>query len=241
MDSAPDQRRFPTTRWTLVLAAGDARSPGAESALSTLCEAYWFPVYAFIRRTGCPSEEARDLTQGFFTRVLEKNYFGDAKQERGRFRTFLLSAVRHFIANERDRHRTQKRGCGQVPLALAFDDGERRYQHESVDHDTPDRVFERRWALAVLAAAMSRVATAYEGERPRQVFDRLRPFLTGDELESFATLSADLRMSEGALRVALHRLRRQFGSRLRDVISETVAGDDDVDDELRHLVTIVSR
>src|SRR6185295_16874802 len=200
---SPANRRFATTRWSLVVAAGDARSPDAESALATLCEAYWFPVYAFIRRSGSSEDAARDLTQAFFARVLEKNYFKDARQDRGRFRSFLLTSVRHFLSNERDA-------------------------------ETPEHTDEKRWALAGLAAAISRLETNYERSNKRAQFLRLKPFLTSDEPESYSALAAELGSTEGSLRVAVHRLRRQFGSSLRETIAETVATADDVDDEMRH-------
>src|SRR5262245_6284008 len=177
--------RFNTTRWTLVLAVREGESPDAQAALSTLCETYWYPVYAFIRRSGKDGDEARDLTQAFFTRVLEKDYFGQARQERGRFRSFLLSWVRHFLSNQRDFEQAQKRGGGQAPLSLEFDDGERTYQIEPVDPDTPERLYERRWALAAIEAALARVRAKYEESKKADLFARLRPFLTGDEPQSY--------------------------------------------------------
>src|SRR5215831_15411137 len=148
--SGDDRRRFATTRWSLILAVRNRGSANASSALASLCEMYWFPVYAFIRRTGVSRDEADDLTQAFFTRVVEKGFFGDARQERGRFRTFLLAAVRHFLSNERDAARTKKRGGGRLPVPLEVDDGERRYLLEPVDEVTPEELYERRWAMTVL-------------------------------------------------------------------------------------------
>jgi RNA polymerase sigma-70 factor (ECF subfamily) len=239
--SLESPRRFTTTRWSLVVAAGDAASPDAESALAALCEAYWFPVYAFIRRSGSSQDAARDLTQAFFTRVLEKNYFKDAREDRGRFRSFLLTSVRHFLSNQRDWDRAAKRGGGQPLLSIEVDDGERQYQREPVEHETPEHVYERRWAMTVLAAALNRVATRYQqGDKPK-LFARLKPFLTGEEPESYAALSAELGMTDGALRVAVHRLRKQFVACLRDAIAETVTAPEDVEEELRHLLAVVSR
>jgi len=232
-------RRFATTRWSLILAAGDPHS--AESALASLCEIYWFPVYAFVRRTGASIDDAKDLTQAFFTRVLEKGYFTEAKQERGRFRSFLLTAVRHFLSNERDAARALKRGGGQVILPLEFDDGERRYLLEPVDDQTPEHVYERRWALTVLDAAMTRLASRYEDAERRKVFVALRPLLTGREPDSYERIAASLNMTEGTLRVALHRLRKQFAAALREVTLETVETNDEVDLELQHLLEVVSR
>jgi RNA polymerase sigma-70 factor (ECF subfamily) len=234
-------RRFATTRWSLVVAAGDSRSPDASSALATLCETYWFPVYAFIRRSGRSHDDARDLTQAFFARVLEKNYFKDAKAERGRFRSFLLSSVRHFLSNQLDWDRAQKRGGDQLHISIDADDGDQQYQHEPVEDETPERIYERRWALAAMGAAMTRLAARYEPGSRRELFERLKPFLTGDEPESYAALGAELGVSEGSLRVAVHRLRRQFATVLREAIAETVEAAGDVDEELRHLLAVVSR
>jgi RNA polymerase sigma-70 factor (ECF subfamily) len=233
--------RFATTRWSLVLAVRDAQSPDAAAALATLCETYWYPVYAFIRRTGLSVDEAKDLTQAFFARVLEKDYFGQARQERGRFRSFLLSSVRHFLANQRDWEQAQKRG-GAVPhLSLEFDDGERTYQIEPVDRDTPEVLYERRWALASIDSALARVRVKYEHAGKAELFARLRPFLTGDEPGSYAELATALRVTEGSLRVAVHRMRQQFAAMLREIIADTVAGPDEVDEELRELMKAVSK
>ena len=222
------------------MATREAGSPQAETALASLCEIYWFPVYAFIRRSGHSQDDARDLTQAFFTRVLEKNYFKDARQERGRFRAFLLTAVRHFLSNQRDADRAQKRGGGHTHLPLEFDDGERRYLLEPVEHDTPERVYERKWALAVIAQAMQALTGKYERSGRRQMFEAVRPFLTGDEPGSYADLAGRLETTEGALRVAVHRLRQQFATVLRETIAETVERPEDVDEELRHLLTAVA-
>lgn len=216
-------------------------SPEAVSALETLCETYWFPVYAFIRRSGRSADDARDLTQAFFTRVLEKNYFRDAERTRGRFRTFLLASVRHFLSNERDAEMARKRGGGFAHVSLEVETEERRFLREPSEHDTPERVYERRWALAAIDAAMKRLAAKHEDPARRKLFDELRPLLTGDETASYATLSERLGATEGALRVAAHRLRRQFATSLREVIAETVEDQHAVDDELRYLMAIVSR
>lgn len=240
-EDAPGPRRFDTTRWTLVLAAGDRGSPDAEAALASLCQAYWSPVYAFIRRSGHDAEAAKDLTQAFFARVLEKNFFGQARRERGRFRTFLLSSVKNFLANERDRERAVKRGGGRVPLSLKGDDGERTYTIEIADDVTPEHLYERRWALAVIGAALSRVAARYGKSDRRDLFIRLKPFLTGDEPDSYTPLAAELSVTEGSLRVAVHRIRRQFAESLRETIAETVATPAEVDEELKLLLEAVAR
>jgi RNA polymerase sigma factor (sigma-70 family) len=233
--------KFATTQWSLVLAAADSASTKAEPALAALCQMYWFPVYAFVRRTGASADDARDLTQAFFLKVLEKGYFKDARQERGRFRTFLLTSVRHFLANERDAAQAAKRGGGVSHVSLEFDDGERKYLLEPVEHDTPERVYERRWALTVLDRAMEQLGARYTEPERRKTFHALRPLLTGSEPDSYAAVAASLNVTEGALRVALHRLRKSFAGVLRDVIAETVEREDDVDPELKYLLAIVSR
>jgi RNA polymerase sigma factor (sigma-70 family) len=235
------RRGFATTQWSLVLAAADPASTKAEPALASLCEIYWLPVYAFIRRTGASIDDARDLTQAFFLKVIEKGYFKDARQDRGRFRTFLLTSVRHFLANEYDAARTLKRGGGAPHLPLEFDDGERQYLLEPVEDETPERVYERRWALRVMDHAMDRLAARYTDPERRQLFQALRPMLTGDDPGSYGDAAAALGVKEGALRVALFRLRKSFAATLRDVVAQTVEHDDDVDGELQHLLAIVSR
>jgi len=240
-DDMPEpSRRFATTRWSLIVAAR-GNSAKASEALAVLCELYWVPVYAYIRRSGVSTEDARDLTQAFFARVLEKGWFAQAEQARGRFRSFLLTAVRHFLANEFDAAHAQKRGGGHAPVPFEFEDGESRYRLEPVDGVTPEDIYERRWALTVLEAALARVSATYADHARQPVFLALRPVLTGEESESYAANAANLGMTEGALRVALHRLRQQFSKCLREIVAETVERPEDVDDELRHLLTVLSR
>jgi RNA polymerase sigma-70 factor (ECF subfamily) len=234
------RHRFATTRWSQVIAACGV-SPEADTALAELCEAYWYPVYVFIRRSGHSVADAEDLTQGFFTRVLEKHYLSDARPERGRFRSFLLTSARNFLSNERDWRQTLKRGGRQVHVPLDFGDGEDRYQLEPADGLTPERVYERRWTLAVLDKAMARLCSNYDETGRRDLFARLKPYLVGEEPASYRELADALRVSEGSLRVAVHRLRKEFKATLRDAIAETVERDEEVDDELRYLLTVVGR
>src|SRR5262245_40990286 len=233
-------RRLATTRWSLIVAV-KGNSPRASEALAELCELYWVPVYAFIRRSGVSTEDARDLTQAFFTRVLEKGWFGQAEPARGRFRSFLLTAVRHFLANQFDAAQAQKRGGSYTLLPFQFDDGEHRYLLEPGDGVTPEDLYERRWALTVLEAALARVSATYADRALQPVFAALRPALTGEESESYAAKATGLGMTEGALRVAFHRLRRQFSKSLRAIVTETVEHPEDVDDELRFLLAVLSR
>jgi len=241
MTDANLPRRFLTTRWSLVLSAGDGERPDSQTALASLCELYWYPVYAFIRRSGYTSDRSADLTQAFFARLLEKQFLKDARPDRGRFRWFLLASVRHFLSNERDWENAQKRGGGVAHLPLEFESVERRYQLEPADDLTPEHVYEQRWALGVFETAMTRLAERHATSNRRNFFARLQPYLTGDAPDSPGLLAAELGMSEGALRVALHRLRRQFGTVLRATVGETVASDTDIEDELRYLMDVLSR
>lgn len=236
--SKANRARFHPTRWSVVLAASDPTSPGSDAALAELCAQYWFPVYSFIRRSRSSAEEAADLTQAFFTRLLEKNFLRTARRERGKFRSFLLASVTHFLANEHDWRSALKRGGGQRHLSLEFDDGERRYHVEPIDQLTPDRVFERQWALEVLDLAMASLASRHADRS--DVFERLKPFLIADADTPYSIVASELGMAEGAVRVAVHRLRKEFGSVLRDVIADTVGADEQVDEELKYLLSVVS-
>lgn len=238
MDDRPSSL---TTRWTLIVDAANAGSPAQDAALAALCETYWRPVHAFIRRSGKSPEDARDLTQMFFVRVLEKGFFKEADRSRGRFRSFLFSSVRHFLANQHDWAVAQKRGGGAPLLSLEFDDGETRYSLEPADPSTPEDAYDQTWAASVLDAAMDRVKSRYEDGGRGELFARLKPYLTGDEPESYATLAKDGGGTPGQLRVAVHRLRKDYGRALRDVIAETVHSEEDVDDELRYLLEIVGK
>jgi RNA polymerase sigma factor (sigma-70 family) len=231
---------FPTTRITLIHAARSGSGAQAEEALSTLCRAYWYPIYAYVRRLGYPPDEAEDLTQGFFARVIEKRYLRDFQRERGRFRSFLLTALKHFIANERDWARAQKRG-GTRPL-LPLDDvlrtAEGRYTIEPRDDETPERIFERQWAMAVLTRVQDRLHEDAEHTGKRAQFDRLKGLLIGEDADlGYRALAAELGTTEGALKVTVHRLRQRFKELLRDEIAHTVAHPEEVGDELRYLLT----
>ena len=238
----PRRAAFPTTRITLIHAARSGSGPRAQKALSTLCRAYWYPIYACVRRFGFSPDEAEDLTQGFFTRVLEKNYLRDFERRRGRFRSFLLGTLKHFIANERDAARALKRGGARTALPLddLMRDAERRYSLEPRDSLTPERIFERQWALALLARVFDQLqAEAAESGKGAQ-FDRLKGLLVGDDNDTgYRALAAELDMTEGALKIAVHRLRQRFKERLREEIAHTVADPDDVGDELRYLMAAI--
>ena len=240
----PDQspRGFATTRWSLVYSARDPSAPEAREALSELCTLYWYPLYAFLRRQGYDAPKAEDLTQGFLARLLEKRYLDDVRADRGRFRSFLLTAVKHFALNERDREMTIKRGGGTrvVPFELATAEG--LYTAEPRDNVTPETLFERRWAATVLEHALSRIRAEYTEAGKAPLFELLNPYLAGEEdVRPYAELATDLGMTEGAVRVAVHRLKRRFGMTLRALIADTVSTPLDVEEELRHLAAVVRR
>jgi RNA polymerase sigma factor (sigma-70 family) len=238
------QGHFVTTRWSVVLAAGlDSSSPTVHQALATLCETYWYPLYAFLRSRGYSTADAQDLTQSFFAHLLEKHALRRADRSRGRFRSFLLASLKNFASHERNREAAGKRG-GTVPLlSLEIESAEGRFQMEPPSDETPERVFDRRWALTLLDRVMSRLQaeTLARSENPFS-FDRLKTYLTDDQPQlSYADSASDLRMSEGAVKVAVHRLRKRFRDLVRDEIAHTVSSPSEIEDELRHLWSSVGR
>ena len=228
--------RFATTQWSLVLAASRPGAPEAEAALERLCRLYWYPVFAFVRRQGHSSEDAQDLTQGFFARLIEKGDLGAADRSRGRFRSFLLSACQHFLSNERDRARASKRGGGRAPVPIDAAAAEGRYQAALSHAETPERIYERQWCLTLLQAALDGVRADYLEAGNARVFDLLQGFLTADDSNTYAEAGRELWMSEGAVKVAVHRLRRRYRQELRRRVAETVESEHDVEDEIRHLL-----
>jgi RNA polymerase sigma-70 factor (ECF subfamily) len=235
--------RIGTTNWSLVLRAGADDSATAGEALAQLCEAYWYPVYAMVRRYGHGPTNAEDLTQAYFARFLEKGWVREVNPEHGRFRSFLLVSVRNFLHNERDRERALKRGGGLNPVELDGVAAERRYALEPVETSTPETLFERAWAERVLARALERLEEeeTARGEGAGR-FAQLKPHLTGDEpAAAYGELAEAWGVGEPAVRVALHRLRKRFGILLRSEIAATVADPAEVGEELRHLLTTVGR
>ncbi len=233
---------FPTTHWSAVMTARDKSSAQAQEALAELCRRYWYPLYAYIRRRGNNPNEAEDLTQGFFERLLEKDYIGDITPGMGRFRSFLLTAVKHFLANEWDRTQTRKRGGGQTILSLDDQEAERHYQFESVDDITPEMLFEKRWALNVLDRVLARLRVEFVAGEKAELFDHLKTFLMGDSAGvSHGEIAARTGLKEGTVRVAVHRLRHRYGELLRAEIADTVHDPAEVEDEVRHLIAIVAK
>jgi RNA polymerase sigma-70 factor (ECF subfamily) len=237
-----DRGQFSTTRWSLVLDAGEGRSDRSRRALAELCERYWYPLYVYVRRRGQSSDDARDLTQAFFAKLLENRDLRAADPKRGRFRTFLLSSMKNFLAGEWRKEAALKRGGGAQVLSLDFDWAEARYGREPAHDANPEAIYERRWALRVLDQAVSDLRSRYASAGNLELFDALKGFLGGGEdRNSYSELSQRLGQSEGALRTAVSRLRARWRERLRELVAETVQDEVEIGEELDHLVAAVSR
>ena len=231
---------FVTTHWSVILTAGGSDTTSARQALAKLCQTYWYPLYAYVRRRGFSPPDAEDMTQEFFARFLEHDWVANADREKGRFRTFLLSAMNHFLANEWDKARAQKRGGGVPLLPLQFDTAETRYSREPADSVTPEQHFERRWALALLETVTGRLRMEYEQEGKGELFAALNPCLVGDRTaQPYEELAQKLALSEGAVKSAVHRLRQRYRQLLREEIAQTVAQPGEVEEELRHLIAVL--
>ena len=231
---------FATTHWSVVLTAGGSDTVRARHALAKLCQTYWYPLYAYVRRRNFSPPDAEDLTQEFFARFLEHHWVANADREKGRFRTFLLSAMNHFLANEWDKARAQKRGGGVPLLPLEFDTAETRYVREPADNVTPEQHFERRWAMTLLEIVVNRLQAEYELDGKAELFAALNPCLVGDRTsQPYEALARKLGVTEGAVKSAVHRLRQRYRQLLRDEIAHTVAGPAEVEEELRHLIAVL--
>lgn len=232
---------FVTTHWSVVLSAQDKTSPQSAGALEKLCDAYWYPLYAYARWRGHGAHDAEDLTQEFFSRLLEKNYLDAVDRERGRFRTFLLVAFKRFMSDERERAHAQKRGGGLAAVTFDTELAERLYQSEPAPKLPADKMYEQRWALALIEKSMTRVRAEFESAGKADEFERLKGFLAVSKQDiPHATVAAELGMNEGALRVAVHRLRKRFRQIFREEIAHTVASAEDAEEELRHLLAVLS-
>jgi len=237
----PKAQWFATTHWSAVLAAQQPMSAQAGEALERLCSVYWYPLYAFVRRKGYQVDDAKDLTQQFFLRLLQDSRLALADQARGRFRSFLLSALHHFLVNEWIKRGREKRGGAIEFLPLFTEDPENIYAAEPVDACTPETLYERRWATTVMTRAFDRLNGEFSGDRAA-LFGSLKAYVWGEKSKSSqAEVAAALGLSEGAVRTAIHRLRRRYREILRAEIAQTVATPNEVDDELRHLIEIVSQ
>ena len=232
---------FTTTHWSVVLAAGQRHSEQADEALETLCRSYWYPIYVFLRRSGWPPHDAEDLTQAFFERVLEKDYLRAVDRSKGKFRSFLLAMLRHFMANYRRDARTIKRG-GQYNL-ISLDDVslEEQYARSGFADTTPERSFERQWALTLLDQVVQRLRHEFRAVEKESLFDELKVFLTGDRTEiRYADLAAKLDTTEAALKMTVSRMRQRYGQLLRAEIAKTVSGPGEVEEELKALFAALS-
>jgi RNA polymerase sigma-70 factor (ECF subfamily) len=227
---------FATTHWTVVLAAGRRHTPQSDLALEELCRTYWFPLYAYVRRRGHGREDAEDSVQAFFARFLARNYLAGLSAERGRFRAFLLASLKHFLINEWKKSRCLKRGGGEKVLSLDWQTADSMFQVAATNEPSPDKAFDREWALGLLARVIDRLQKECEADGRAKLFEQLKTFLTAGNAETAQSESARiLGMEEGAVRVAVHRLRKRYRQLLRDEISRTLAGPAQVDEEIRAL------
>jgi RNA polymerase sigma factor (sigma-70 family) len=232
--------QFANTRWSLVAAAGQRRSPQSQEALATLCRIYWYPLYAYARRHLPSAHDAQDLTQEFFAQLLEKDYLQAADPRRGKFRSFLLTAFKHFLSRERERAKAQKRGGGRRLISLDFQLGESRYHREPVDHATPERLYERGWALAILEQTLARLRQELTNAGKEKLFECLKGALAGEGMQvSYAQVAEELGISEQAVKVAVYRMRRRYQELLRAEIAQTVASPEEVEEELRDLFAAI--
>ncbi len=233
--TAGQNRVFATTSWSMVQAAADDQSDGVADALADLCQQYWYPLYAFVRRKGFDSNQAEDLTQSFFAELLEKKRLQHAEPSRGSFRSFLLTSMGNFIANHWRTECAQKRGGGQKILSIDYVHADHRYSRQLASELTAEKIFERNWALSILEQTLAAVGSQYEQSGKREIFDLLQGFLTGIDDLPYAELSCKTGMREGALKVAIHRLRQRYGQQLRLQIARTVLDPAEVEQELESL------
>ena len=231
---------FATTHWTVVLTAQRQDSSRAFDALSQLCQTYWYPLYAYVRRRGYDPHDAQDLTQEFFARLLEKDYLGSVAREKGKFRSFLLASMNHFLAKEWNRAHRQKRGGGCAIVSLQDDSAENRYRQEPAAGLAADQLFDRRWAMTLLESAMTRLRQESIDGGKAPLFEELKVFISGGRTEEgYAGVAARLNLSEGALKVAAHRLRKRYGEILREEIAQTVSSAEEVEEEIRYLFQVL--
>jgi len=231
-----------TTRWSVVLAAGGSDRTAAREALATLCGQYWHPLYAFVRRGGSSPEEAEDLTQSFLVHLLEKEVIRNVDPAKGKFRSYLLASLKNFLSDQRSRETAAKRGGGVATLPLDADEAEDRYRREPAHDLTPERIFERHWALTVIEQAITRLQERYARTGKRQHFDVLKVFLSGEKRPvPYAEIAQKLGMTELAVKVSVHRLRKRFRDSLREEIAQTVSDSKAIDGELQALYAALER
>lgn len=231
---------FPTTSWSLVVAAGNPVDPNCRDALLRLCECYWYPVYAYVRRRDYPEQDAQDLTQDFFVRILEGRYLDRAEPNRGRFRSFLLNSCKFFLGDQVDRARAQKRGAGAI-LPFEVASGEQRYQFEPLDNKTPEHIFERGWAIVLIDRVVSCLRDEFVKHGSLDDFEKLKVFLLGQAEIPYSELARDMGTTEGRLKVVIYRLRKRYRILFLREIAETVADPAEVDSEIRFLFAALRR
>jgi RNA polymerase sigma factor (sigma-70 family) len=237
--SAGRPQQFENTRWSLIVQAR-GEGPLARAALETLCRGYWFPLYAFVRRSGYPQHDAEDLTQAFFSHVLESDFIGRAVPEKGRFRSFLLVSLRNFVAKQHAREASQKRGGGQRPVDFDENAAEERLGVQGPSSLTPSELYDRDWALTLLEQALDRLEAEQRAMGKAALFARLRPFLrAGQQRGDYEAVAAELGVAKGTLTVAVHRLQQRYRALVRSEIMQTLANPADLDDELRHLFSLL--
>lgn len=240
--SALGRDGFATTRWSVVVAAGHRASAESSVALESLCAAYWYPLYAYVRRRVSDVNDAQDLTQAFFAELLDKNYVGTARPEHGRFRSFLLTAFKHFLAKEWEKAKAQKRGGGRAPISLDFASADSRFCFEPAAGLTAEQIYDQQWAIALLNQIMHRLQAELEVAGKREQFEELKGFVIGDHAgTTYADAACQLNLTEAAAKKAASRMRQRYRELLRDEIAQTVADPDEVEDEIRNLFAILRR
>jgi RNA polymerase sigma factor (sigma-70 family) len=235
------QPLFATTHWSVVLAAANEENPGAAAALERLCCTYRYPLYAYVRRDGHSPEDAQDLTQEFFARLLARNSLAQVAPQKGKFRSFLLAALRHFLSDQRDWVRTVKRGGRVQILSLDAQEAEDRYRFEPVERLDAEKIYERRWAMTLLEQALARLREESAAAGKSELFERLRRFVAGESETTWREAAVEVGLSEGAMKAAVHRLRRRYRVLLRDEIAQTVADPSEIEEEIRYLIRVMSQ
>jgi len=232
---------FATTHWSVVLAAGRTTEPQSAAALEKLCRTYWYPLYAYLRRRGHTEHDAQDLTQGFFGQLLERDWLHGVTHEKGRFRSFLLASLNYYLADQRDRATAQKRGGGRALISFDAEQAEERYRLEPVDERSPDKLFERRWAMELLDQVLIRLSREFVEAGKGELFERLRPYLVeGGGASTYAQIAREAGLTEEAFKKAVQRMRRRYHELFREEIAQTVASSAEVEEELRHLCGVMA-
>lgn len=232
---------FPTTHWSVVLRARDETDARAKDALETLCQTYWYPLYAFLRRSGRGHEDAQDLIQGFFEQVIERRFFVKAERQEGRFRSFLIQSLKFYAATESRRQHAAKRGGGQEHLPLETEAGEQRYGRETADGRDPEKLFERRWALSILEQSLLSLEAEYATPERKRLFQEIQTFLAGEKgIATYAETAVKLNTSEAAVKMAVVRMRQRYRQTIREVIAHTVANPAEIEAELKYIIQVLS-